>query len=150
MRQDTKPYAIIAGIFLLFGSTGLLAENSTKIPGYTIHHNALTTDSLPPQVASAYDIRRSKNRAMLNVSVVKDVPGTTGKPVSADVRVIAKNLIGQGRDIPMREIREGEAVYYIGDFLVANREQLRFELEVTPAGERSAHTASLTQEFHTD
>ena len=150
MRQNPMIHAVIAAFFLVLGSTALLAENSTRIPGYTIHHNALTTDSLPPQVANAYDIRRSKNRAMLNVSVIKDVPGTTGQPVGAAVKVVAKNLMGQGRDIPMREIREGEAVYYIGDFLVSNREQLRFELEVTPEGERVAHTASLTQEFHTD
>lgn len=150
MRQNPRLYAVIAAICLLFGSTALLAENSTRIPGYTIHHNALTTDSLPPQVANAYQIRRSKNRAMLNVSVIKDIPGTTGQPVGAAVRVVAKNLMGQGRDIPMREIREGTAVYYIGDFLVSNHEQLRFEMEVTPEGERHAHTASLTQEFYTD
>ena len=150
MRQYLMSYALVVALGLLLGSPAIMAENSTKIPGYTIHHNALTTDSLPPQVANAYDIRRSKNRAMLNVSVIKDVPGTTGKPVGAAVKVVAKNLIGQGRDIPMREIREGEAVYYIGDFLVSNREQLRFEMEITPEGERRAHAASLIQEFHTN
>jgi hypothetical protein len=150
MRQNARLFSLIAALCLLFGSSALLADNSTRIPGYTIHHNALTTDMLPPQIANAYEIRRSKNRAMLNVSVIKEIPGTTGQPVGASVKVVAKNLMGQGRDIPMREIREGEAVYYIGDFLVANREQLRFELEVTPDGERRAHTASLTQEFHTD
>lgn len=150
MRQFMRLQTFIAAFLLLLGTNGLMAENSTRIPGYTIHHNALTTDLLSPQIANAYDIRRSKNRAMLNVSVIKDVPGGSGKSVEADVKVTAKNLIGQGRNIPMREIREGEAIYYIGDFLVSNREQVRFVLEVTPEGERTAHTASLTQEFHTD
>ena len=150
MRQFVQPLATIAGLCLLFGATGSMAENSTSIPGYTIHHNVLTTDILAPQVANAYDIRRSKNRALLNVSVIKNVPDGPDKPVQADVKATAHNLIGQGREIPMREIREGEAVYYIGDFLVSNREQLRFELQVTPEGEHTAHTASLTQEFHTD
>ena len=126
------------------------AENSTKIPGYTIHHNALTTDTLLPEVASAYNIRRSKNRALLNVSVIKDVPGKTGESVTAKVEARAKNLRGQVRDIPMREIKEGDAVYYIGDFLVENQETINFQISVTPNGESSSHTATLEQQFFTN
>ena len=67
-----------------------VAENSTKTGGYTIHHNALTTNTLPVQVATAYRIQRSKSRALLNVSVIKDEPGTTGKAVRANIKAIAK------------------------------------------------------------
>jgi hypothetical protein len=141
---------LLCGLAILLLTTAAGAENSTKVPGYTIHHNALTTDSLSADVASTYDIRRSKNRAMLNVSVIKDVPGTTGEPVAAEVKAVARNLIGQTRDIPLREIREGAAVYYIGDFLVSHRDNLTFELSVQPADSDQAYTARLTQEFFTD
>jgi len=126
------------------------AENSTKIPGYTIHHNALTTDMLSPAVAQSYGIRRSKGRAMLNISIIQDVPGTTGKAVTAEVKAVARNLIGQNRDIPLREIREGNAIYYIGDFQVGHREHLTFLLDVTPAGESRAFQAKLEHEFYTN
>ena len=66
------------------------AENSTHTGGYTIHHNAITTDSLPAQVASSYGIQRSKSRALLNVSVIHDELGTMGKPVRAEIRAVAK------------------------------------------------------------
>ncbi len=134
------------GLALLLAAPWVSADNSTKVPGYTIHHNALTTDSLPPAVASSYQIRRSKNRALLNVSIIKD----SGEAVSAEVKATARNLMGQIRDIPVREIREGEAIYYIGDFLVANRENLTFDLKVQPAGSSEQYQASLTQEFYTD
>ncbi len=128
----------------------VLAENSTQIPGYTIHHNALTTDFLTPQVAKAYKLQRSKNRGMLNVSVIKDVPGTTGKAVTAKVRVKATDLLGKTQVIPMREIREGDAIYYIGEFPVANGTKLYFDIEVTPEGADRSYTATLTQEFFVD
>ena len=126
------------------------AENSTRTGGYTIHHNALTTDSLPVQVATAYGIQRSRHRALLNVSVIRDEPGSLGTPVHADIRAVAKTLYGQIRPIEMREIVEDKAIYYIADFPVANRDVLNFEFEIMPAGGRYPLRAHMHQEFYTD
>lgn len=126
------------------------AENSTHTGGYTIHHNALTTDSLPVQVANAYGIQRSKSRALLNVSIIHDEPGTMGTPVHAQIRAVARTLYGQIRPIEMREIVEDTAIYYIADFPVAHRETLYFELEILPAGARYPLRASMRQEFWTN
>lgn len=126
------------------------AENSTHTGGYTIHHNALTTDSLPAQVASAYGLQRSKSRALLNVSVIRDEPGTMGTPVRADIRAVARTLYGQLRPIEMREIVEDKAVYYIADFPVAHRETLHFEFEIMPEGGRYPLRAHMRQEFYTN
>lgn len=129
---------------------GVSAENSTHTGGYTIHHNALTTDSLPIQVASAYGIQRSKSRALLNVSVIRDQPGTMGTPVHAQVRTVARTLYGQIRPIELREIVEDQAIYYIADFPVAHRETLQFEFEILPAGGRYPLRANMRQEFWTN
>jgi hypothetical protein len=127
-----------------------LAENATRTGGYTIHHNAITTDSLPVQVATAYGLQRSKNRGLLNVSVLRDEPGKMGTPVRAEIRAVAKTLYGQIRPIPLREVIEDQAIYYIADFPVAHREILRFELEVMPEGGRYPLRAQLRQEFYTN
>ncbi|MEJ2575908.1 MAG: DUF4426 domain-containing protein [Gammaproteobacteria bacterium] len=147
MNNPIARFSAALGLLLL--SAAATADNSTKVPGYTIHHNVFTTDALSPEVANAYDIRRSSNRAMLNVSVIRDVPGSTGKAVPARVTAVATNLMGQQRDVPLREVREGEAIYYIGDFLVGHREVLDFDLSVAPAGDNQAYSAHLTQEFFT-
>lgn len=138
-------------VFLCSGflSQTTLAENSTRVSGFTIHHNAVTTDFLTPDVAKAYNIRRSENRAMLNISVVKDVAGTTGKPVTAKVTAKSTNLLTQTQDIPLREVKEGEAVYYIGEFPVANRANLTFDIEVIPEGQSQSHKVKFSQEFYT-
>ena len=108
------------------------AENSTKIPGHTVHHNVITTDFLTPNIASAYRIMRSKNRGMINISVIKDEAGTTGKPVSASINARVINLLGQERLVRLKEIREGDAIYYIGDFIIPSNERLVFMLDVRP------------------
>ena len=141
---------LFTALLFMLATSVASAENSTKQNGYTIHHNAITTDMLTPEVAREYGLIRSRNRAMLNVSVIRDAPGTTGQPVEADVRASSTNIIGQQRRLRMREIREGEAIYYIADFLVRNEEQLNFHIDVKPEGEVAWIPATFSQTFYTD
>jgi hypothetical protein len=126
------------------------AENSTSIPGYTIHHNAIPSASLDPAIAKQYGIQRSQYRGMLNVSIIKDVPGTSGKPVEGVVLAKATNIRGQLISIPMRRVEEGDAIYYIGEFRIADQETLNFDLQVQPRGETRFYTAKLSQQFFID
>jgi hypothetical protein len=139
----------VVGLMMLLLPLSILAENSTRSGGYTIHHNAITTDSLPVQVATAYGIQRSKNRALLNVSVIRDEPGTMGTPVRAQIRAVARTLYGQIRPLDLREVEEDQAIYYLADFPVAHREVLLFELEILPAGGRYPLRTNMRQEFFT-
>ncbi|MEJ2297702.1 MAG: DUF4426 domain-containing protein, partial [Woeseiaceae bacterium] len=45
-------------------------DTSADIGDYVVHFSAQTTDQLSPEIARAYNILRSKNRAMLNVSII--------------------------------------------------------------------------------
>jgi hypothetical protein len=86
---------------------------SADIGDYIVHFNAQSTDQLPPEVAGAYNIVRSKNRAMLNVSIIRK---TDNAPVAGAVTVKATNLTGQLKNVTMRKIEEpGEtsAIYYV-------------------------------------
>ncbi len=140
---------ILATLFALVLSASALAENSTRVDGYTIHHNAFLTSDLSPEMANRYGIRRSPNRALVNISIIKEVPGTTGEPVRALVKVTATNLRGQVREIPLKEVIEENAVYYLGEFLVENGERDRFEVEAIPLGTTKPLKARFEQEFYT-
>ena len=125
-------------------------ETSHDIGDHTVHFSAQTTDQLPPEVARTYNIVRSKNRAMLNVSVIRDADGV---PVTADVSVKTVNLTGQLKNISMREVKEpGDivAIYYIGDTTVANRETLVFDIDVKPDGVEEVSRVRFKREFYTD
>ncbi len=142
-----KRLVLIPLLILFSGLT--LAENVTRSAGYAIHHNAFTTDSLAPRVAHSYGIQRSTSRGMVNITVIRETTGTTGTPVKARVKVSAHNLMGQVRNIPVREVREGDAIYYIADFPVAHREHLTFEIDVLPERRDTPLHARFDQEFFT-
>lgn len=140
---------ILLGLLLLAGLGSALAENSTKVPGHTIHHNALSTSLLAPEVARTYGVQRSPNRGLLNLSVIRDVPGTTGTAVPAQIEATSRNLQGQIREIAMREVREGQAIYYLGEFPVEHGETLHFDLKVRPQGAAASYAVTLSQDFYT-
>ena len=119
----------------------------SDIGDHVVHFSALSTDQLPPEIASAYNIVRSKNRAMLNVSVLRE---SDSVPVPATVTVKTVNLTGQLKNVTMRRIDEQEAIYYIGVTPIANRETLRFEISVTPEGVERASEVVFSRQFFTD
>jgi hypothetical protein len=137
-------------LYLLLLPLATMAENSTSTADYTIHHNAIPTAMLTPEIASNYGIIRSKYRGMLNVSVIQNVPGTTGRSVSAQIDAQSNNLLGQTNTLKLREVREGDAIYYIGEFPIVDRETLRFSLQVTPQGQETPISAELSQQFFID
>ncbi len=120
---------------------------------YRIHFNALSTDHLAPEVAKAYNIVRSKNRAMLNVSVIRQDPEGIGSPVKGRVAVTAANLTGQLKTMKLREISEGDGegggIYYIGEVPVADGETLIFNISVTPEGEKASYQLRFQKQFFT-
>lgn len=123
---------------------------SSDIGDHVVHFSAQSTDQLPPEIARAYNIVRSKNRAMLNVSVLEE---GTNLPVTAIVTVKTQNLTGQLKNVTMREIREPgdtEAIYYIGETPVANRETLIFDISVTPEGKTTSSNVRFKRQFYTD
>lgn len=122
------------------------SASDIDIGDHIVHFSAQSTDQLPPDVARAYGIVRSKNRAMLNVSVIKE--GTT-VAVPADITVRTVNLAGQLKNVTMRKIEEQEAIYYIGETAVANHETLVFNISITPEGATVASDVRFTREFYT-
>ena len=107
------PRIITALLTLLLMTAGLTvnAEQSKTFGDYTIHYAAFTTDMLSTEVARQYKIRRSKNRAILNISVLKKVMETTGQPVKAQVEATATNLSRQLKNLTTRELRGNGAIY---------------------------------------
>jgi hypothetical protein len=135
---------------LVFAADGA-AQQSQDFGDYVVHYNALNTNLIPPQVAQAYGIARSANRALLNVTVLKKVMDTPGSPTSATVTASGTNLTGQRRDIELREIKEpGGAVYYVGEFPVHNLETYLFDVEVAVEGEAQPLQVRFKQQFYTE
>ncbi|GAB3372304.1 DUF4426 domain-containing protein [Azotobacter armeniacus] len=104
------------------------AERMQKFGELDVHYSAFNSGFLQPEIASAAGIVRSKTQGVLNVSVQKD-----GKAQPATVKAQVRNLLGQIRTLRFREVREGEAIYYLSQFPF-DKETLHFTVEVQSGG----------------
>ncbi len=129
MRYWYKSVRYLAATLLLMVSALAQAENSSDFGDFVVHYNAFNTDILSPKVAQEYSIKRSSNRGMLNVVVLRKVLEAPGQPMEAKVTGTTTNLVGTQNTLEFREIREPNAIYYIAEFGVTNEEILVFNIE---------------------
>jgi hypothetical protein len=66
------------------------------------------------------------------------------------VQVKTQNLTGQLKTVTMRKVLDQEAIYYIGETPVANRETLIFDISVRPEGADKVSEVRFKRQFYTD
>lgn len=140
-RLFVRFFGVVILISLSFNSS---AENLTRFGDYVIHHTALSTDILLPEVARVYKIKRSKDRGMINIVVQHN-----GKGVGANVTGTGSNLNGQLKHLEFNEIKDGDVTYYISTFRVTNKEVINFKINVQPEGASNSHLVQFNKEFYT-
>lgn len=138
------------GLYFLSFTSGLAATQTLQEFGdYSVHYNAFTSDTLQPAMAKAYGITRSKNRALLSISILKKSLSPLGTPVKAKLDAQANNLTGQWKKIDIREINDTNSVYYISEFRVAHEEVLNFTIDIIPEGSTEPLVLKFQQQFFT-
>jgi len=149
--MTTLKSCFITLLLLLTGavSTPAFAENSKTFGNYIVHYNAFRSDILTPEIAKAYSLTRRNNRMVVNITVQKK-DGDASKPVKAKVEGFASNLTGQTKTLEFKEIHDGEAIYYLAQAQVSNRETLKFDIKATPQGESLTARVNFSQQFFTD
>lgn len=79
--RNTATTLILLGFLAACGGPGQDATvpqaepaeaSHVDIGEHVVHFSAQSTDQLPPEIARAYNIVRSQNRAMLTVSIIED------------------------------------------------------------------------------
>lgn len=125
-------------------------QTSQKFGAYTVHYNVFNSKNIPAEVASLYKLTRSKDIALVNISLTKIENGTTSLGLPAKVSVKAVNLMQQVKALEFMEIKEPEATYYIAKFRHTNEEDIRFEVSVVPEGESKPLTVSFTRKLFTE
>lgn len=145
-----KLQLILIAVFFAWLPINSQAEQSQDFGDYVVHFNAIPTSFLQPDIAKQYRIIRSRHRAMVNITVLHKVMGTAGTPVHAKVTGSAVNLTGQVKDLTLREVREANAIYYVGEVRIANSETLNFTVSAKPEGVEQPLEVRFRQTFYTD
>lgn len=140
-----KRLALFALAFIASGSA--FAERSQTFGDIEVHFNAISTDDLTPDVAKSYKLERSKNRGLLTIAVLKKNKLGVGQPIKAEITASATNMSAQLSSLTMREVQEGNAIYYLGDFRVSPPDTMTFTVKVKPQGESKVHDIEFKQQY---
>lgn len=116
---------------LWFIATHSMGEQKVEFSGHELHYIVLNTTEIAPEIAALYDITRSGKRAFINLSVLEQSQNGFGTPVPVTITAIERTLVGQTLNIELTEIREGQAIYYIGSFPIFDQETLWFDVNLT-------------------
>lgn len=148
-KMKTRSYQWLAVVGLWCLLITARAEQFQEFDGYVVHYNTMNTDMLPTEIAQQYNLTRSQNRGLINITVRKGsaMDLTTSQAVPANLVVTATNLTGQLKNIDMQMIESGDAIYYIGTFSFTNEEILNFNVMVTPEYEGAANEMQFRQQF---
>ena len=123
------------------------AENMKKLGSMNVHYMAIGSTFFTPEIAKAYGITRSRYNGLVNISVLDNTKaGSPAKTVSINGQ--AKNNLGQFKDLEFKEVKEGDAIYYLAQVSYNNEETLHFTLEINDGKEQQ--TLKFSQKFYVD
>ena len=142
-----SPLRLLLGLALFLLPFVASAQSSTNRGPYTIHYSALPSTLITPEVARNSGLTRSASRGLLNIAVIKK-DGDREFAVTAVIEAAATNAAGQRQGLRMREVREGEAIYYLGEPRISEGERLDFDVRITPEGAGEPVLLRFAQTFH--
>jgi len=122
--------AILSALILTLAFVGnVSAEQKQKVGNFDIHYMALSSTFLTPSIAKSYGIKRSSYTGIINVAVLDS--SQKGNPaVAVEISGIANNLLDARINLQFREVREGEAIYYIAEVPYRDDQEINFKIAI--------------------
>ena len=118
---------------------------------HIVFFNALPSSLINANIAKSYNIVRSDNRALTNISIHKKNSDGTTTAINADVKPKVTNLTGQLKPMELKRISEQDtAIYYIGMVNVSHGETLLFDLNIKPEGSSKEIAVKYKQSFYSE
>lgn len=105
-------------------------ETSKVFGSRTVYYNVFPSTDLRADIASRYQIAQAGNQVVVNISLRDTGPGAV-RSLPATVTGTYSDLI-EKKILTFREVRDDDAVYYIAQLRVTNRELLRFDISLQP------------------
>ena len=128
-RHFTLAAALLATLLL---AAPLSAEQKKMLGPYEAHYVVVQSTFFNEETAAKYGIVRGRDRALMNLSFLDE----SLRPVPVSLDGVTRNLLSQETALDFREVREGDAIYYLAEVRNTDRETLRFRIQVTtPDGE---------------
>ena len=110
------------------------AAEVAKAGDLEMHSVAVPSTELTPDAAKDYNITPAPGRGLLTITLIKK--GRNGKAESVPGQVYAGAVTQDNKllTIPIREIRQADGVYYLGEYRVSAPDTLRFLVNANVLG----------------
>jgi hypothetical protein len=141
-----SPRLPVAALLLLVALASS-AQQSERFDQYELHYSVLNSTFIDPEVAATYGLKRGQRDGLLNIAVREHRPDGTVVTLPMQVSGRTWDLISE-QPLTLTEIREEDAVYYIGSFRFINREWRFFELDFTPAGAERSYSFTFKRQMY--
>jgi hypothetical protein len=142
----TQHYLLIVALAIgLVFSYHVKAEQKQVLGSWDVHYIALNTTFLTPHVAKQNGIVRSKFNGLINISVLDRQDKTAQSVVMTGE---AKNLIGGVKKLTFKQVKQGEAIYYLAVLPFSDREQYRISIDINDGLEQ--RTLKFQHKFYAD
>lgn len=143
---------LLIGLLLAILAVTARGEQFVEQGAYRIHYSAFNSAFLTADIARQYRLERSRYRAVINLAARRQVGETAmdSRAVPAQVEIKVRALNGRPQWVEAREVREGEAIYYLATFPFQNLETYFFDIRVKPEGETAWIPVQFRQDFLVD
>lgn len=139
----------ILGLFIFVSYPLYAQENiSYELEEHIVYYNVFNSSLIPADVAKQYNLVRAKDRAYLNVAVVKKSGGYGVAP--RKLSGIYRNLLQQSFPLTFIEIKEATATYYLAPIRFNNEEILHIDITVQADYKSTDETFTITKKLYKD
>lgn len=146
MFTHFKKFAVVFVYMLsLVMSSSLQAEQFKTLGNWDVHYIVIDTSFLTPEIARAYGIQRSKYQGLVNISVLQK---DSLEAQSVGITGTATNLLGTKKQLSFKEVKEGDAIYYLAILPFDNLELYRFNINIVDGNENQ--TLKFKHKFYVD
>ncbi|WP_422139222.1 DUF4426 domain-containing protein [Endozoicomonas sp. ALC020] len=126
----------------------VMNDKPARFGDYEVYYSAFPSTFIQPGIAKTYDLERGPKNGLVNMVIRNVRDSDEGKAVKASFDGNAANLLGQQSALKFKEIKEGDAIYYLAGFRFSNEEMLKFTIKVHPEGSSQSHTIQFSQKFY--
>lgn len=114
-------------VLLFLCSFPSLADQKQQLGKWDVHYMLMPTTMLDADIAKNYQLSRSRNYQLLNISVLNTADQ---KAQAVELSGTATNLAGQRQQLSFKPVKEGAAMYYLAGVEARSEQKITIELSI--------------------
>lgn len=138
-------------LLLCFTTAAAIAQDniSERFGSYEVFYSTFNSSFISPDIAKAYGFIRGKDKALINVAVIKHNLDGTAKNIDAAIKGEWSDLIHK-KAFEFKRIQEESAVYYLAPFDIQHKNDMYFTVTVYPNGARRDFQLKFKKRLYVD